>query len=219
MRGVRQLVNRATRAGVACSVRRVHTLPADEAEQLRRCAAAWREGPVERGFSMSLGRVADPRDPDAVVVTACAAGAPVGLLTLAPWGSDGLSLDVMRRAPDAPSGVVEAMVTTLVSTAPALGVRRISLNFAVFRSVLERGERIGAGPVLRLAYRLLLVASRFWQIESLYRANAKYHPSWVPRFLCYRDAQDLPRVVLAALRAEAFLPSACELLHARPRRP
>lgn len=28
---------------------------------------------------------------------------------------------------------------------------------------------------------------------------------WVPRFICFRSAADLPRVSIAALRAEAFL--------------
>jgi lysyl-tRNA synthetase class 2 len=75
----------------------------------------------------------------------------------------------------------------------------------VFRSVFERGERLGAGPVLRLWHGLLLRLSRFWQIEALYRANAKYHPVWTPRFLCFREARDLPGIGIAALRAEAFL--------------
>ena len=81
----------------------------------------------------------------------------------------------------------------------------MSLNFAVFRSVFARGERLGAGPVLRIWRSVLLWASRFWQIESLYRANAKYQPEWVPRFVCFRSSADLPRVSVAALRAEAFL--------------
>jgi lysyl-tRNA synthetase class 2 len=81
----------------------------------------------------------------------------------------------------------------------------VSLNFAVFRSALERGGRIGAGPVLRLWRRVLLRASRFWQIESLYRANAKYRPEWVPRYLCFRGSRDLLRITIAAMQAEAFL--------------
>jgi lysyl-tRNA synthetase class 2 len=84
-------------------------------------------------------------------------------------------------------------------------VHRVSLKFAVFRSVFARGERLGAGPVLRMWRSVLLGASRFWQIESLYRANAKYQPEWVPRFVCFRSSADLPRVGLAALRAEAFV--------------
>jgi lysyl-tRNA synthetase class 2 len=83
----------------------------------------------------------------------------------------------------------------------------VSLNFAVLRSVFARAEELGAGPVLRLWHRLLRVASRMWQIESLYRANAKYQPDWQPRYLCFPAARDLPRIALAALSAEAFLPT------------
>jgi lysyl-tRNA synthetase class 2 len=50
------------------------------------------------------------------------------------------------------------------------------------------------------------MASRLWQIESLYRANAKYQPAWQPRYLCFPTARDLPRIAVAALSAEAFLP-------------
>lgn len=81
----------------------------------------------------------------------------------------------------------------------------MSLNFAVFRDALERGERIGAGPVLRAWRRLLLIASRRWQIESLYRFNAEFGPSWQPRYLSYPHARDLPRITLALLQAQAFL--------------
>jgi Phosphatidylglycerol lysyltransferase, C-terminal len=52
---------------------------------------------------------------------------------------------------------------------------------------------------------VLLSLSRFWQIESLYRANAKYQPEWDPRFICFRSSADLPRIGIAALRAEAFI--------------
>jgi lysyl-tRNA synthetase class 2 len=169
-------------------------------------AEAWRNGEVERGFSMALGRLADPQDTEAVLVTCRdSSGELRGLLQLVPWGGDGLSLDVMRRDRGAENGIIELMVTDLLNQAPTLGVARVSLNFAVFRSVFARGERLGAGPVLRLWRGILLQASRFWQIESLYRANAKFQPEWVPRFACFRSAADLPSVSLAALRAEAFL--------------
>jgi lysyl-tRNA synthetase class 2 len=81
----------------------------------------------------------------------------------------------------------------------------VSLNFAAFRSTLERGERLGAGPFLRGWRRVLLLASRWFQIESLYRFNAKFQPTWVPRFIVYPGTRDLPRIAVAALEAEAFL--------------
>jgi lysyl-tRNA synthetase, class II len=59
--------------------------------------------------------------------------------------------------------------------------------------------------VIRAWRRLLLFASRWFQIESLYRFNAKFQPTWVPRFLVYPHAADLPRIAMAALEAEAFL--------------
>lgn len=88
---------------------------------------------------------------------------------------------------------------------PAMGVRRVSLNFAVFRAALARGERIGAGPVLRAWRGLLVFSSRWFQIESLYKFNAKFQPEWEPRFLVYPQTRDLPRIGFAAMQAEAFI--------------
>ena len=205
MRGVRQTASRLDRKGYRADVSRLADLSPAELKELAELAEHWRDG-AERGFSMALGRFCDPRD-RAITVVVCRDpdGVPQGLLGFVPWGQDGLSLDVMRRSRAADNGVVELMVTALLARAPGLGVERVSLNFAVFRAVFERGSRLGAGPVLRLWHRVLLLASRFWQIESLYRANAKYRPAWEPRFLGFVRARDLPRITAAALAAEAFI--------------
>jgi lysyl-tRNA synthetase class 2 len=206
MRTVRQAVARAQRRGHVVQVRHLRDIDDSEAVELSRRLGRWRAGQAERGFSMALGRFGDPRDGDAVVVSCRDAAAEiVAVLSLVPWNDDGLSLDLMVRSPNADNGVIELMVTELVQTAPALGVARVSLNFAVFREVFERGGIAGAGPGLRLWYRLLLALSRFWQIESLYRANAKYRPIWVPRFVCYQRTRDLPRIASATLQAESFI--------------
>ncbi|GEB58154.1 hypothetical protein GCM10017674_68870 [Streptomyces gardneri] len=76
------------------------------------------------------------------------------------------------------------------------------MNFAMFRSVFERRDRLGAGPVLRLWRTTLGLFSRWWQIESLYRANAKYRPVREPRFVLFQKSSELPRIALAAGRAE-----------------
>jgi lysyl-tRNA synthetase class 2 len=135
-----------------------------------------------------------------------AQGALRGLLQFVPWGADGLSLDLMRGDRTADNGLTELMVAEVLEQSPAMGVRRVSLNFAVLRSVFARAEELGAGPVLRLWHRLLMAASKLWQIESLYRSNAKYQPQWTPRYLCFPTARDLPRIAVAAMTAEAFLP-------------
>jgi lysyl-tRNA synthetase class 2 len=206
MRTVRQAVSRARRLGYRCTVSPLGELSSDEVTEVRAAATMWRHGRNERGFAMALGRLGDPSDLGCVMVRAWDhRGTLCALLHLVPWGSDGLSLDLMRRAPDLDNGVTELMVVELLAAGAQHGVRQVSLNFAVFRSVFERGARIGAGPVLRAWRRLLIAASRIWQLESLYRANAKYRPDWQPRFLCFRTAGDLARVSMAALEAEAFL--------------
>ncbi|WP_050796083.1 phosphatidylglycerol lysyltransferase domain-containing protein [Parafrankia sp. EUN1f] len=130
---------------------------------------------------------------------------PRAVLHFVPWGRDGLSLDVMTRDRTADNGVNEFLIVQAVRQAQQLGVRRISLNFAVFRSAIERGERLGAGPMIRWWRGLLIFLSRWFQIDSLYRFNAKFQPSWSPRYVCYPTTTDLPRIALAMLEAEAFL--------------
>ena len=206
MRDVRQAVNRTERAGCTVLVRRVGDVPAAELAQLRELSDRWRDGPVERGFSMALGRIGGPGDEGCVLATAHRDGQLQALLHFVPWGEDGLSLDLMRRARGTDNGVNELLITRALLAAPALGVRRVSLNFAMFRRALEQGGRLGAGPVLRRWRGVLMLASKFWQIDSLYRFNNKFGPTWHPRYVCYRRPSDLPRVAVAALQAEAFLP-------------
>ncbi len=261
MRGVRQAVARVERAGYETRATRVRDLPAAELAELRRLAHAWRGSEPERGFSMALGRFAEPAaaagkgtgtgtgtgagagagaggrvgvgtgDDDAVV-TACAAdcvvvtavsrpeagrdapaggdatvpaGAVRGLLHFVPWGHDGLSLDVMLRDPRADNGLTEYLIVATIRAARDLGVRRISLNFAAFRQALELGGRLGAGPVARSGRWLLVFLSRWFQIESLYRFNARFQPAWQPRYICFPTSRDLPRVAVAMMEAEAYL--------------
>ena len=204
MRNVRQAVKRVKRAGYTASVRRQREVPAAELAQMARVADAWRGGSTERGFSMALGRFGDPADSECVVVTAHLDGAMRALLNFVPWGADGLSLDLMRRDRTADNGLNEFLIAELLAACPELGVARVSLNFALFRAALARGEKLGAGPVSRWWSRLLVFASRWWQIESLYRFNAKFAPEWVPRYICYPAPWSLGRIAMAAMEAEAF---------------
>jgi len=205
MRNVRQMVSRVERSGYTAQVRRAGDIPGPQIAELIRQADSWRGSQIERGFSMALGRVGGPGDERCVVVTATENGVLRAILHFVPWGCDGLSLDLMRRDRSAQPGVNDFLIVEAIKAAEDLGVKRISLNFAVFRAALERGERIGAGPVLRAWRGVLLFMSRWFQIESLYKFNAKFCPTWVPRFFVFPGTKDAPRVCLAALEAEAFL--------------
>ncbi len=176
-------------------------------DELSASASHWRgDGGDERGFSMALGRLGDPLDAQCVLVEAHdAEGELRAFLSFVPWGRNGLSLDLMRRDPTADNGLVELMVASLAERAAVFGIGRVSLNFAMFREAFERGAELGAGPIARLWRQALVLASRSWQLESLYRSNAKYQPEWQPRYICFEYPSDLPRVGTAAGSAEGFL--------------
>ncbi|AXI78650.1 phosphatidylglycerol lysyltransferase domain-containing protein [Peterkaempfera bronchialis] len=220
MRGVRQAHNRIRRTGCTVRIRRHEAIPEGEMAALLERADRWRDSETERGFSMALGRLGDPADGRCVMVECHdGAGELRALLSFVPWGPHGLSLDLMRRDREADNGLMEFMVIELLQRADEVGVERVSLNFAMFRAVFERGARLGAGPVLRLWRSVLGFFSRWWQIESLYRANAKYRPIWEPRYLLFEKSSEIPRIGLASARAEGFLtaPSLPSLFRRRHR--
>ena len=206
MRNVRQAVARAERAGNVVVITRLRHLDDSQLASLRLDADRWRGHEVERGFSMSLGRIDSARDPDSLAVWAEVAGQRTALLVFVPWAGDGISLDVMRRSTTATNGVTELMITTLMSRLDDWGLRRVSLNFAVFRDVLERADSPDARPWTRAWGRTVKGVSRWSQADSLYRFTSKFHPTWQPRYLVYRSATELPRVALSYLDAESFAP-------------
>jgi lysyl-tRNA synthetase class 2 len=209
MRAVRQAVTRARRAGATVRIRRHREIDTGEMTDVIARADAWRDTESERGFSMALGRLGDPSDGDCLLVEAVqqvgGREQVVAMLSLVPWGANGVSLDLMRRSPESPNGSIELMVSELCMQSEGLGVSRISLNFAMFRSAFEQGAQLGAGPIARLWRGLLVFFSRWWQLETLYRSNMKYQPEWVPRYACYEDARLVPRVGIASVIAEGFL--------------
>ncbi|MBC2681793.1 bifunctional lysylphosphatidylglycerol synthetase/lysine--tRNA ligase LysX [Corynebacterium anserum] len=209
LKDVRQAVAHAQRDGVWIRVRRHRQIPAEEMQKVQERADVWRDTSEERGFSMALSRLGDEADGECVLVEALVGEGSdahvVAQLSFVPWGSDGLSLDLMRRGPEAPNGTVEAMVAYLCS-GDALNIRRISLNFAVFRSVFASESKVGVGPIRRLARKVLVFLSKWWQMEALYRSNVKYNPEWVPRYMCFDNSVALARTSVAAGIAEGFIP-------------
>ncbi|MDO5619024.1 bifunctional lysylphosphatidylglycerol synthetase/lysine--tRNA ligase LysX [Kocuria sp.] len=207
MTEVRRAVRRARRDGLTVTVQRHQDVDPIELADLGVLADQWRGAEPDRGFSMALNRWGDLGDGRSVVVVARdAQGQAVGLLSFVPWGRRGLSLDVMRRSPQAPNGVSEFMIAELMRTAEQLGVAKVSLNFAMFRGVFADADRLGAGAMTRFNSGVLGRLDRFFQLERLYRFNDKFHPEWVPRYVVYENLLTLPRVAIASGIAEGFVP-------------
>ncbi|SDZ82404.1 lysyl-tRNA synthetase, class 2 [Bowdeniella nasicola] len=204
---VRRHVNASRKRGMSVRIRRHSAISEAEMAEIVADADRWRTGGAERGFSMALSRLGHPADGNCLLAEVLDAdGTRVAMHSYVPWGPNGISLDLMRRSPDAPAGVNEFLVASIVENADGLGLTRMSLNFAVFREIFEAGAALGAGPILRLTRRILLFASRFWQLESLYRANEKYAPEWFPRYVAYEETRTLGSALVAMGLAEGYLP-------------
>ena len=206
VRIARQSWNRARRAGYRVSAGRARDLDPAQAAALAELSWHWRGGAAERGFSMTLGRLFDRRDPDTLIVAATdGQGRLRGFLHFVPWGADGASLDVMRRDRNAPSWLNDFLVVEATRGLPRLDLRRLSLNFSFLRAVLAAGASSDAPWRLRLARWMLQRLSGAFQIQTLYRFNRKFAPNWQPRYLTVEAPEDLLRVAMATLRAEGLL--------------
>jgi lysyl-tRNA synthetase class 2 len=209
MRNVRQAVRRTYNAGVRTSVVPAAELPSALRTEMAALSAKWLGSNRERGFSMILDGLFDGRRPDGLFVLAFdEADHVVGFQRYLPCGDASgdwaLSLDVMRRERGGLNGLNERMIVDIVEYAREHGVGRVSLNFAAFRSMLERGAE--RGPVEQVGYRLLHLLDPLIQVESLYLFNAKFRPGYVSRNVVLGSWFALPTVLLALLGLEFALP-------------
>jgi lysyl-tRNA synthetase class 2 len=200
---VRQAVGRVERAGYTCEIVAFHELPDAALTRLRELSDTWRAGEPERGFSMAMDGLGGEHQRDSIVVQARDADGDVrGFLHFVPtYGRPAVSLSFMRRERDTPNGLTEFMVVRAIEDMRARDVREVSLNFATFARFIQRPQN----RVERALGRVVSLANPFFQIESLYRFNAKFGPRWEPRYLLYEGPWSLARTGLAAMWAEGQL--------------
>jgi lysylphosphatidylglycerol synthetase-like protein (DUF2156 family) len=164
-----------------------------------------RRGDVERGFSMTLGRVFDPDDHGLLLaVVHGPAGPPVAFCQYVPAsGIGGYSLDLMRRDDgEHPNGLIDFAVVETIRELQRRGHEGLGLNFATMRAVLA-GET-GEGITQRVQAWVLRRMGDSMQIESLWRFNAKFDPDWQPRYAIYDAPENMLAVAIAVARAESF---------------
>ncbi len=185
-------------------------------ERLREISVRWRKGSDERGYTMALSTDVGSTDPDRLLAIAWSCdpdtGArrePMAFLRLIPTGCPqgefgaGYTLDLMRRLPDAPNGIVEYLVALTVRELGSRDVRRLSLNFAAFSRLLD--DDVQHTRVDRFLRRVVDLLNPYYQIRSLREFNEKFRPEWQPRSLIYADPADLPKVALRYAFLEGFV--------------
>jgi lysyl-tRNA synthetase class 2 len=203
IRKVRQSVSRLAKAGYDAELRQLNELDAGTVEEIEQVLERGREGAPERGFSMAMDSIRGPHcDETLVVLARDGEDAIRGVLHFVPcYGRSTMSLSFMRRDPATPNGLTEFLVVKAVELLRERGLSEMSLNFAAFAKWMHSPERLHE----RVLGKLVALCNPFFQIESLFRFNAKFFPRWEPRYLVYQGALGLPRAGIAALWAEGQL--------------
>ncbi len=185
IRKVRQSVHRLERAGYTAAAIRPSQIDAPVRRQLEELARSWRGNQPERGFVMALDTLFR------LDFAVCRRGSA-------------LSLSSMPRLRTTPNGFNEWLVCVAIEWARGEGIERVSLNFAPFAALLAPEAELSA--LQRLERRALLRLKGHFQLDNLLLFNRKFFPQWQRRFVVYEKRLDLPRVGIAALVAEAYLP-------------
>ncbi|HET7807033.1 MAG TPA: phosphatidylglycerol lysyltransferase domain-containing protein [Gaiellaceae bacterium] len=206
IRKVRQSVHRLRRSGYRAEVLRPGAIDPALRRELEAIARTWRGTEPERGFVMALDALFRLGDEDALfVVGRDGDGRLAGFLHFAVCRAGGaLSLSSMPRLRTTPNGFNEWLICETVAWAREHGFERISLNFAPFAALLAPEAELSR--LQRLERRALLSVKGHFQLDNLLLFNRKFFPLWQRRFVVYERRLDLPRVGIAALAAEAYLP-------------
>jgi lysyl-tRNA synthetase class 2 len=204
IRKVRQSVTRLSKAGFSAELCELPSLDEATLRDVEAVLEAGRQGAPERGFSMAMDSLQGEHSHDTLVVLARDGERAIrGVLHFVPcYGRPAVSLSFMRRDPSTPNGLTEFLVVRAIELLHERGLEELSLNFAAFAKWMHSPER----RLERALGKLIALGNPFFQIESLYRFNAKFFPRWEPRYLVYEGALGLPRTGIAALWAEGQLP-------------
>jgi lysyl-tRNA synthetase class 2 len=204
-KGLRHAVNRALTAGYRFELRDPAFLEPELRDGLQQVLEGSRRGGVERGYAMTLGRVFDPQDRGLLLGIAFEpSGEPAAFCQFVPApGNRGWSLDLMRRSDrEHPNSITDFVVVSTILAIQQWGARSLVLNFATLRAVLDgAADDTWSNRVQGAVARQL---SGSMQIESLWKHNAKYRPTWQARYAVYDGPEHILPSAVAVARAESF---------------
>jgi lysylphosphatidylglycerol synthetase-like protein (DUF2156 family) len=204
---VRTALNRAAREGTTTQWVHWNSAPLTLRDQLTRASEAWLadKGLPEMGFTLGgLDELADPAV--RCLVALDAHGAVLGLTSWLPARRQdapvGWTMDLMRRTPGCPPGIIELLIARAALTFQEEGAQFVSLSGAPL--ALPGGALEDADALARLLQAASRAVEPVYGFRSLMAFKAKFQPQPRSLWLLYPDPADLPRI--AAAVSHAYLP-------------
>jgi phosphatidylglycerol lysyltransferase len=166
-------------------------------DQLEAIDDTWRKtaGPA-MGFTIShFDRAAIAWQPVSVAIGQD--GAALGFTTFGKTGVDGgWVLDLMRRDPAGPPGVVEASIAEAAVAMRDAGAKTLSLGLAPLAGL----DGVNGPWEERLLASGGRMVHRWYDVQGLARFKNKFDPYWIPRYGAIRHRRDLIGFIIGLLR-------------------
>jgi lysylphosphatidylglycerol synthetase-like protein (DUF2156 family) len=182
---LRNRIKRAREAGVTVvELGRDRACPPGLWRRLADISRAWLASKGGHELDLLVGEMGEPGDPDRRVFVALdGKQQPIAFITYVPvWGErPGVLHDLTRRAPDAPSGVMELINATALARFQAEEIRFLHFGFTPFL-VGMRGAAVER-PDHWLVPRLIRLIGRWGAAIYPARTQLQYKQKWAPEIV------------------------------------
>jgi lysyl-tRNA synthetase class 2 len=210
MKAVRQAVNRVERLGYQSAVMRAGDVPVALRREMSQVERAWIAGARRTGFAMELDDLFRLGGDDAVFVLGTSPdGRLAGLLHLVACpASATMSLSSMPRLSGLPNGFTSWLIVRAVEWCALHEVGSLSLNFSPLAGLFDAQATRSPWKRTQRRAAMRVKAALSLQLDNLQLFNRQFCPEFRARYVVVERWTDLPRVVLAAMAAEGYLPFA-----------
>lgn len=204
---VRHPVTRMQREGVSALWTTWSELSTRHNMQIRQISEEWVADKSLPEMGFTLGSLPEMRDDEVRLMLAVSADDDVlGVTSWLPSWRDGhrygWTLDVMRRAPEAPNGVMEFLIASAAMRMKEDGIEVLSMSGAP----LVTGDDEPSGAVGAVMARVADGLEPLYGFSSLFRFKKKFRPEYRRLSMYYADPMQLGGIGVALVRA--YLPFA-----------
>lgn len=202
MKATRNAIVKLEKMGVH-HIRYEPPLPEQVMQQLRGASDEWLQIPGRRERQFTLGRFEPEYVRSSPVIVAVDKDEKVlAFVNEIPCWRKGLaSLDLMRRRPDAPNGIMDYLFVKAFLRSKEKGAEGFTLGMAPMSGFQEKET---ATPQERAVHTFMQQLNFLFSYKGLRAYKAKFASSWEPRYVIYRNVLELPRLALALGKVSAI---------------